>query len=386
MKLPFVGMLREWRELGRFRKLESSHRAIVFYAEDGSAYVHFEHIIAELTRGLNRQICYVTSSADDPILQHEDPNILTFYIGFGSARTVFFKTLRTDVMVMTMPDLNSFHIKTSVLPVHYIYVHHSMVSTHMVYRTEAFDHFTSILCVGPHHVAEIRAREKQLNLPQKHLIEHGYGRLDSIMNAAGLFPRASTGTEQGHRVLIAPSWGPDALLETCGVELVHVLSEAGYSTVVRPHPMTIKTAPKLYRELVDRFKSNPNVTFDLNMSSHGSLSNSDIMISDWSGAALEYAFGFEKPVLFVDVPRKINNPDYESLPLVPVEVKIRTEIGDVVSPGHLGDIPGTIAALCENPVGFVERVRRLREQTVYNVGRSGKIGAEYVSKTADSAR
>ena len=165
MKVPFVGMVREWQELGRFRKLESNDRAIVFYAEDGPSFVHFEHIIAELTQGLKLQICYVTSSVDDPILQREDPNILTFCIGFGSARTVFFKTLRADVMVMTMPDLNTFHIKTSVFPVHYIYVHHSMVSTHMVYRTGAFNHFTSILCVGPHHVSEIRAREKQLNLP-----------------------------------------------------------------------------------------------------------------------------------------------------------------------------------------------------------------------------
>ena len=206
------------------------------------------------------------------------------------------------------------------------------------------------------------------------------------MKSAGQSPRTSAGHEQRIRVLIAPSWGGDALLETCGVELVHVLSEAGYSTVVRPHPMTIKTTPKLYRELVGRFKSDPNVKFDLNISSRESLSNSDIMISDWSGAALEYALGFEKPVLFIDVPRKINNPDYESLPLVPVEVNIRTEIGDVVSPDYLEDILLTITALCADPDGFVEQVRRLRERMVYNVGQSGRIGAEYVAETAAAAR
>jgi len=381
-------MIREWRELGRFRKLEASNRAIVFYAEEGSAFVHFEHIIAELTQGLNRQICYVTSSSNDSVLQREDPNILTFHIGFGSARTVFFRTLQADVMVMTMPDLNTFHIKTSAFPVHYVYVHHSMVSTHMVYRNGAFDHFTSILCVGPHHVAEILAREKQLNLPEKHLIEHGYGRLDSVIKATAQSSeplRPSAESKQGTRVLIAPSWGDDALLETCGMELVSVLSEAGYQTVVRPHPMTIKTTPRVFRELVQRFESDPNVTFDLNMSSHESLSNSDIMISDWSGAAFEYAFGFERPVLFVDVPRKINNPDYESLSLIPVEVSIRTEIGDVVSPDNLDGIPGAIAALCADQPGFVDRVRRIREQTVFNVGQSGEIGAEYLAQIANLA-
>ena len=33
------------------------------------------------------------------------------------------------------------------------------------------------------------------------------------------------------------------------------------------------------------------------------------MVSDWSGVAMEFAFGLERPVLFIDVPRKTNNPE-----------------------------------------------------------------------------
>ena len=32
------------------------------------------------------------------------------------------------------------------------------------------------------------------------------------------------------------------------------------------------------------------------------------MVSDWSGAALEYSFGLKKPVIFLDLPKKVNNP------------------------------------------------------------------------------
>mgnify|MGYP003326545469 CR=1 FL=1 len=46
------------------------------------------------------------------------------------------------------------------------------------------------------------------------------------------------------------------------------------------------------------------------MSTQESLHRSDLMISDWSGAALDYALGLNKPVLFIDVPRKVNNLDY----------------------------------------------------------------------------
>ncbi|MNG16310.1 hypothetical protein D3C84_1002110 [compost metagenome] len=56
---------------------------------------------------------------------------------------------------------------------------------------------------------------------------------------------------------------------------------------------------------------------------NASLLSSDIMLSDWSGAALEFAFGLERPVIFADVPRKVLNPDYTQIGLEPLEVQIR---------------------------------------------------------------
>ena len=47
------------------------------------------------------------------------------------------------------------------------------------------------------------------------------------------------------------------------------------------------------------------------------------MISDYSGAALEFAFTFNKPIIFVDVPKKINNKNYEILNITPLEVSIK---------------------------------------------------------------
>jgi hypothetical protein len=47
---------------------------------------------------------------------------------------------------------------------------------------------------------------------------------------------------------------------------------------------------------------------------------------DWSGVAMEFAFGLEKPVLFIDVPRKVNNPEYKTLRAVPLEVSYRDQI------------------------------------------------------------
>jgi YidC/Oxa1 family membrane protein insertase len=385
MNTPFSSFVREWQELVRFRALPSASRSIVFYAQDAGYWTYLEGMVRELTSNLNQQICYVTSAPDDPVMQCPEDRLLPFYIGLGMARTIFFKTLRADVMIMTMPDLQTFHIKRSSHPVHYAYVHHSLVSTHMSYRPGAFDHFDAVLCVGPHHNTEIRAREDLYGLNPKILVNHGYGRLDSLDSSArdgAAVPRS--GNQK--RVLIAPSWGKHALLETCGAQLMQILITAGYGVIVRPHSMTTTNNFGLIKELLRRFGSNPNVEFDLGPASQKSLHASDIMISDWGGAGLEYAFGLQRPVIFVDLPRKVINPDYETLACEPLEVALRSDIGAVVSPYALDGIASVIdETLRWDPGEFKERVRRLRSQWVYNLGSSGAVGAEYILEAAKDA-
>ena len=82
--------------------------------------------------------------------------------------------------------------------------------------------------------------------------------------------------------------------------------------------------------------------YEENIADQESLHSSDIMISDWSGAALDYAFGLSKPVLFIDVPRKINNPDYKEIDVEPIEIFIRGKIGDVIKLDEISNINKTI--------------------------------------------
>lgn len=377
--------VREWRELFRFKALPEESRSIVFYAEDAASWKHLQPIISELAEGFGKKVCYITSSAHDPILQHENDQIEAFYIGFGSARTVLFLSLRAVVMAMTMPDLGNFNIRRSKYPVHYVYVFHSLVSTHMIYRPRAFDHFDSILCVGPHHVAEIRATESAYGHEPKELVEAGYGLLDSIINSRSAEVQPEhVPPSQGKRVLIAPSWGPDALLETCGRELVEELLGAGHYVTVRPHPMTMRNNPKLLGELRNLFGDSPNFALDLDLASQGTVSASDLMISDWSGAALEYAFGLERPVLYIDVPRKVNNPEYQWIDCVPIEVKLRSEIGAVIAPDRLQEVPHWVEVLCNESSTWRQRIRELRARWVYNIGGSSAVGASYLAKLSSA--
>jgi hypothetical protein len=380
VKLPLYTVVQEWKELSRFQSLDPGLRSVVFYAEDGGSWVHFSDMVDALVNDHGQPICYVTSSRDDPVLDLGNDRVRTYCVGFGSARTRLFRSLQAQVMVMTMPDLETFHIKRSRYPVHYVYVHHSMISTHMSYRPAAFDNFDSVLCAGRYHEEEIRARETLHGLRRKMLVQHGYGRLDAILKTTRSCANDSGSKKKADiRVAIAPSWGRYSLLETCGAELIEVLLEAGLTVVVRPHPVTIGKSPKLIAALTRKFDTSPQLEFDFDVASQETLETSDIMVSDWSGVALEFAFGLERPVLLVDVPRKVNNPDYQELDIEPIEAQIRPLIGAIISPDNLAEAPEAIERLIENKDEFPQRVRSLRDQTIHNVGSSGAAAAEYIA-------
>jgi YidC/Oxa1 family membrane protein insertase len=305
-----------------------------------------------------------------------------YYIGAGSIRTLLFAGLRANLVVMTMPELQTAYIRRSPHVRHYAYVHHSLVSSHMVYRERAFDHFDSIFCAGPHHAAEVRAREQQAGLPEKTLIEHGYGRLDSLIEAAVSYgdPQHRPPGIRG-RVLIAPSWGENALLERHGGGFIKNLLERGFQVTLRPHPQTKKFFPAVLEEIVSCYCADKKFALDEDMASMRSLREADIMISDWSGAAIEFAFAFERPVIFVDVPRKVNNPSYDSLGIEPFEVSVRDKIGRIVPEHELHHIADVVSLLMGGEMNTA-MLRAQRDRAVFNVGHSGSAGAQALARLA----
>ena len=371
-----------------YAKLPASERVITVYAEDGGSWPHLEPIVTALVEQHGETICYLTSSDDDPILDTDRPGIRAFTVGEGMGRSFLFQTMETGVLLATVPQLGiavlprSRH--TERLGTTYVYAFHSMASTHMIYEPDGFDHYDTVLTVGPFMAPELRKREELAGLPAKEIVLHGYGRLDTIRNQAANVARP-TG-DGPPTVLVAPSWGPTCIFETVGVPLVQALLDGGCRVIARPHPMTAKRTPRAIEDLVAAFGSHPDVVIDRDVAATKSLAESDLMVSDWSGAALEYAFGFERPVLFVDVARKVNNPDYESYGIVPFEVGIRERIGGVVAPDDLAAIAPAVHALVADAPAWPARLAAIRDESIANVGRSGVVGAEVVAAKAAAFR
>jgi len=371
-------MLKEIAHYRRFKRLSVQDRAIVFYAEHSGYYPSFEGIIKELTDEYDRTLCYITSDRHDPILNNSDPRIKTFYL--NRLLPFFMAFVDCKVFVMTLTDLNKFHLKRSINPVHYVYVFHALVSTHMAYRYGAFDHYDCILCAGPHQVKEIRQHEKLNNLPLKTLVEAGYYRLERIYQDYQEYVRQKPAQPDKEIILIAPSWGADNVLESCGEELIGLLLREGYQVVVRPHPETVKRSPGLIAQLTTRFGKSPNFTLEKSVATHDSLLRADVLICDCSGVALEYALGTERPVLFLDVPIKIKNEKYRDLNIEPLELATRTKIGVIVKPEELATVPTVISQLVSAAPQYKEAIIKLREQYLFHFGKSAEIGADYVHR------
>ena len=371
----------EWKELEKFNELNLDERSIVFYSEDISSFVHFEQIIHELTEKMGYQICYVTSAKDDPILNSQNKKIKAFYIGDSIARTKFFLNLKAKILIMTMPDLETFNIKKSkVYPVHYVYLFHSMVSTHLVYRRSAFEHFDSIFCVGNYQLDEIRRTEKLYNLKPKNLIRYGYGHLDNLLEKYSTRILSPKNNGNKLHVLLAPSWSNASLFEDIAEKVIDILLQEGYKVTFRPHLVTQKKSKKKINEIIEKFSDNESFLLEQNILNFDSFLFSDIMITDWSGAALEFAFAFEKPVLFIDMPKKINNPEYEKIHKVPIEVSIREKIGKIILPTELELIPNEIEILYKQTKELRDKITKIRNELIFNIGESEKYGAKEIIK------
>ena len=370
------GLGYDWKEVKRFNKLDKRDRSIVFYLENESDFIFFKPIVERLTQEYNTKICYVTSSKTDPMLNCNNKNILSFYVGDGVARSNFFINLKATIMVMTMPDLETFHIKRSkVYPVHYVYIFHSLNSTQRAYKKTAFDNFDTIFCIGNYQIIEIQTRERKFNLRGKKLIKHGYGRLDTLINEV-LNTNIRKNASDKKVVLIAPSWGDYGLIETKGQEIVSTLLDSGFDVILRPHPVTLKKSNKIIQKIEKEFKDNLNFKLETDIRSTESWFLCDCMISDLSGAAIEYAFAFEKPVLYVVTPEKIVQEN--EIGLVPLEEKIRSEIGEIVSLSQLSLIPSKINQFLLSQNKFKEKIQKLREETIFNIGNSGEQGAKHL--------
>ena len=378
-------MFQAWSGWRKYRNLSADWRNIVIYSESDQDWHYFEPLIKVLNGDLHHRVTYISSDKNDSGLTRSHQLFTSICIPAGFFLTLFFNMQKADVMVLTMMDLDNLQLKKSINPIHYIYLFHSLGSTHMVDHANSYDAYDSLFCVGPHHVAELRKREVMTDLKPRHLFEYGHPRLESLLAEAESYQKNTPFDEDKITpvVLIAPTWGEQSIFNTCGDELTGLLLDAGYHVIIRPHYQTIQMTPEVVDNLKAKYGERENFEYQDRMVESDSLFRSDILICDWSAMAIEYALGLEKPVLFIDLPRRVRNPDWQDLGIEPQEAAFRQLAGEIVSPQRLDTAAEKIAGLLENRDSFKLTMKSLRSQMVFNLGNSIELGAREIARLAD---
>ncbi len=371
---------REKADYKRFFSVANKH--LVFYSEKSGFYKYFKDVIEYVLEKSNVIVHYVTNDPNDAVfdLARTQPRIRPYYVGQTKLITLMMK-MDADIVVMTCPDLDRFHLKRSYVrkDVEYVYMFHYPLSTHMVLNTGALDHYDTVFCVGDFQFAEIRKAEQLYGSKEKKLISAGYGQLEQLYEG---YRRMEKTCREHPKILIAPSWQEDNILDSCIDGLLSELLGKGFEVVVRPHPEYVKRYGPRMDAIVHRHqgKEELGLRFELDFTSNRSIFDSDLLITDWSGTAYEFSFVTLKPAVFVDTKPKINNPEYQKLGIEPLEFSLRDQVGIRVDPKDLSGLSDRLRQLLAESDSYARRIEEIRENTISHFGESAKVGGRYLLK------
>ena len=365
---------REKTDYKRFFSIVNKH--LVFYSEQSGFYKYYQGIIEFLLENSNIIIHYVTIDPDDQIFEIAIVHlrIKPYYIGEKRLITLMMK-MNTDIVVMTMPELDKYHIKRSYVrkDVQYIYVFHGLGSVNTELRSGALDHYDTVYIVNEQGKKEIRAIEKLYGLPEKRLVECGYPLLDRMRED---YKNSVHEAHAVKRIMIAPSWQPENIMESCIEEILKGLLGRGYHITLRPHPQYMRHHAVQVSALKERYRDFQNeLTIEDNFVSSSSVYSSDLLITDWSNIGYEFCFTTFKPVLFIHTPMKTMNPDYKKIQIVSFGERLRSKVGYDLYPDKLDEIGMRAQELLDHMENYSQRIRQISHEERYHYGTAARVAA-----------
>ena len=371
---------RERADYKRFMDTVDKH--IVFYSERSGFWKYFAGIIEYLLEHGSGTIHYITNDANDAIFERAkaEPRIRPYYISEKKCITAF-------IFVSTLEDLDNYYLKRSRVrdDVEYVFTFHHMTSIHMTATPHAYDNNDTLLCVGPHQVAELRRAEELYGLPKRTLVEAGYTLLDQ--NIAALAKAPGKAADELPTVLIGPSWTESNLLDSCIDPMLEGLLQQRVRVVLRPHPEYVKRFKARWLSLKDRWAAREagaaalgegRLVWEDDFSRNDTVFLSDVLITDWSSIAYEFSFSTCRPCVFIDTPVRVKNPDWEQFGLPSTDITLRKQIGVSVAPEDAAKVGVQTADLIAHASDWADDIARLRSEFVFNVGHADEAAGEYL--------
>jgi len=358
--------------------VSKNHYSLVIYSEGKRYWNVFKPVLEALEKRSVDTVFY-TSSEDDPFFSHEWKHVVGEFIGEGNKAFTRLNFLEADVCLMTTPGLDVYQLKRSKGVGHYSHILHAP-SDATTYRLFGLDYFDSVLLTGEYQKAHLRILEEQRNIKEKDLVVVGCTYLDVLQEKVASLSKKD---DSIFTVLVAPSWGPSAILSKYGVSLLDALVETGFHIIVRPHPQSKLSEKDVLDTLEAKYQSVDTLEWDYNPENLLSLSRADIMISDFSGVVFDYSFLFDRPFLYVNSEfdaRPYDSYDIEEEPWI---FRILPEIGIELKTEDFGTIKDVLVKASQS-TSLSENRKSARDVAWQHRGESGERVAEYLEMLLDN--
>ena len=366
------------------KRFFSTKKEVVFYSESSGFYKYFQHFIDYILEHSDITVHYLTSDSDDQVFSIGKLRFETYFCTANGLITTFMK-MDSDIVVMTMPDLETYHYKRSLVrkDIEYIYTDHGEGSFHLSLRKGALDHFDTIFCYSKNHNEEVRATERVYGLREKNLVNVGFGLLDMLIDSYETADHANHADHAKSRkpqILVGPSWQKDNILDFCLDTLLEGLFALNARIIVRPHPEYVKRFPGKMQSIFNKYKNAIGEDFEIqtDFSSNSAVYDSDLVITDWSSIAQEFSFTTKKPSLFINTPMKIMNPEWQKIGIEPMDIWIRDKIGVSLDPGKLDDLGRVVEEILDNTDAYKPVIGELLAEHMYNMGHTAEAGGGYI--------
>ncbi len=316
---------------------------IVIFSEGKMYWKIFKPILDEFEKR-EKTVTFLTCNEDDYVFDENYKYINAKYIGTGYSAMSKMAFLKADICLMTTPQLDVLQLKRSKFCKNYVHIFHSISSSND-YRLFALDFYDTVLCDAEFQINDIRAIEKKRQLPAKDLKIVGSPYMDYLEECLN---KSDIQKNNNFTILIAPTWGQDGLLYKYGSKLIDKLVKDNYNIIIRPHPQSLIVEKNIIKKLENQYSSNKNITFDYDNNNLISMANADIMISDFSGIMFEYAFLFNKPILYQNSKMNDEIYDYSELGIKPLRYSVLNDIGVELTENNIDSIDKIVEELRNN--------------------------------------